>query len=114
MLADRSPTERPEPRWPTGEVLIHVPGEAKPAFVLFFVGGIMAEPAEELALLDLRISECKQLISKQAERVDQLKKRGQNMEDSERLLSNLAGSLVALQQLRGLVLKEVRETPRAS
>ncbi|SAK91500.1 hypothetical protein AWB79_06705 [Caballeronia hypogeia] len=72
----------------------------------------MAEPIEELAVLDLRISECERHITEQTERVAQMKTRGQNVEDSEQLLSNLANSLFALQQLRKLVSQEVREGQR--
>lgn len=69
----------------------------------------MTEERQELAILDTRIGECKQHITEQRERVARMKQLGKNTEDSEQLLSNLLHSLAALEQLRELVLQEVKD-----
>lgn len=69
---------------------------------------------EELALLDTRINKCQQLISHQRMRLRKAHRPQDLIEESERLLSNLNESLVAMQALRRIVDKEVKSGPSRS
>jgi hypothetical protein len=64
---------------------------------------------DELERIDQHIITCEFRISEQTQRIDLLRLRGREFEDSETLLDNLLGSLNVLKSLRKVVLSELGE-----
>jgi hypothetical protein len=68
-----------------------------------------ARELEELEQIDVHIDTCVQRIAEQKLRLTSIKESGLDVEDSEALLQNLVGSLGALQHLRKLVVRTLKE-----
>ncbi|MEP9327388.1 hypothetical protein PPMP20_30270 [Paraburkholderia phymatum] len=66
-------------------------------------------PLEELARIDEKIRLCEQRLEEQRERLASMDAGGRNREDSEHLHANLVASLHALEGLRDVIRKEVRD-----